>query len=303
MNDDALASQDGTLASLAGNLDLCTFTSAWNGASLPAGTLVNQLAICAYTLKNYNGSIDLTGSIIGMTVSDGTYTYSVSRAATAGPIYVALRPTSSANIEITATADGSHYFVKSLAGKTYAAGNGYNISLRTSQVIQYTSPTLQSTLTFNGSWQSLVNAGTVDYGTISYSTDGGASWSSYATAYAPGTYTIYYKVEPSVGYTGGVGSTLLGNVTMNKAQGWINVSGGDEDWDQEGSMVLTITSSHGGAISVVASGGFSAVYNGVNTVTVTSNKAGGDVTIYCAETDYYTSAEWESDLYVGIIPV
>ena len=62
-----------------------------------------------------------------MTVSDGTNTYTVSRSAAAGPIYVAIRPMTSANIKIYAT-DGVNYYNKNLTGKTYAAGNGYSVS-------------------------------------------------------------------------------------------------------------------------------------------------------------------------------
>lgn len=294
VNYGALASQDGTLATLAGNLDLGTMTAAWDGELLPDGTLVNQLAICAYTIKNYNGSVDLTGSIIGLTVSDGTYSYTVNRAAAAGPIYVAINPTASANIEVTATADGSHYYVKSLTGKTYAAGNGYNISLRTSQLINYTAPTLKGELTFNNSNQSLVNAGTVDYGTILYSIDWGASWSTSAVAFKPDTYTVYYKVEPSAGYTGGVGPTLLGNVTMNKAYGWIEINVQPDGWGSDNPDVfVTITSAHDmSAIRIDMYGEASYSSYGGNSYKL-HGWGGASAEIYCEETEYYTESEGE----------
>ena len=131
VNYDALATQDGTLSSLASNLDYCTLTAAWEGTSLPNGTLENQFAICAFTLKNSDGSSEITNTITGMTISDGIYTYTVSRSATAGPIYVVMRPTTSANIWITATATASSKnYCKSLTSKTYAAGNGYPLALR-----------------------------------------------------------------------------------------------------------------------------------------------------------------------------
>lgn len=134
INYDALATQNGTLATLSSNLDLATKTAAWKGTSLPTATLDNQLAILAITLKN-NAGTEITGKITNMTISDGTYSYNVSREASADPIYVAIIPTTSANIEITATnsftIDPANYVVnytKSLTGKTYAAGNGYNVS-------------------------------------------------------------------------------------------------------------------------------------------------------------------------------
>ena len=129
-NYDALYNnQDGTRATLASNFDFCTGSSPWSGENLPTLMLDNQLAILAITLKNADGSSDITSSITGMTLSDGTYSYAVTRSAAAGPIYVAIRPTASASIYITAT-NGTTNYTKTLTGKTYAADNGYSVSWR-----------------------------------------------------------------------------------------------------------------------------------------------------------------------------
>ena len=114
----------GTLTDLGSKYDLATNSGAWNAGALPSLTLNNQLAILAITLKN---STDITSNITGMTISDGTNTYAVSRSAVAGPIYVAIQPTSGATIEVTAT-DGTDDYVKTLTSKTYAANNGYNVT-------------------------------------------------------------------------------------------------------------------------------------------------------------------------------
>ena len=130
VNYDALASQDGTLATLSSTLDLATYSTAWNGTALPAATLENQLAILALTLKNSDGNSDITSTITGVTLSDGTNSYAVTRSAAAGPIYVAIQPvTTATDIEVTAT-DGTTNYTKSLTGKTYAASNGYSVSWR-----------------------------------------------------------------------------------------------------------------------------------------------------------------------------
>ena len=132
INYEALASQDGTLATLASDLDLATKTAAWEGTSLPSCTLENQLAILAINLK-YFGDItsDITGMII--TTSDGgtgtPFSYTITGQDSDNKIYVAIRPTSGATINITAT-DGSTKYTKSLTGKTYEIGNGYNVSWR-----------------------------------------------------------------------------------------------------------------------------------------------------------------------------
>ena len=124
----ALATQDGTLATLASTLDLAIFDGMLTtGAELPSATLENKLAILAVTLKNNDGSSEITSGITGMTVIDGTNNYAVSRSAAAGPIYVAIRPTASANITVTAKDDTKNY-TKSLTGKTYDASNGYSVS-------------------------------------------------------------------------------------------------------------------------------------------------------------------------------
>lgn len=106
--------------------DYCTKSGAWNADNLPTLTLENQLSILGCTLKNSDGSSNITSSIKGMTISDGTNSYTV-KPSSQSIIYLAIRPTTSANIEIIATV-GTTYLVKSLTGKTYAANNGYSIS-------------------------------------------------------------------------------------------------------------------------------------------------------------------------------
>ena len=137
VNYDALATQNGTLATLSSTLDLATHSAAWNAGSLPAATLENQLAILALTLKNSTGSSTITSGLTQVTVSDGTNTYTVTpTSSTFGTdvIYVAIRPTSSADISVTATTGTTNY-TKSLTGKTYAAGNGYSVSWKMTEAV------------------------------------------------------------------------------------------------------------------------------------------------------------------------
>ena len=130
----ALNSQDGTLSTLSSNLDLATYTGDWNAGALPTGTLTNHLAILAMTLKNDAGGSNITSSITGMTINEGSYTYAISGISSASTIYVAINPTNSANLEITAT-DGTKTYAKALSGKTYAANNGYNVTWKMAEVI------------------------------------------------------------------------------------------------------------------------------------------------------------------------
>ena len=146
---DALATQDGTLTNLASKLDLAIFDgSLTSEAALPASaSMTNQLAILAITLKdNAATPSEITSSITSLTIGDGTNTYTVSRSSAAGPIYVAIRPVTSANIDITAN-DGSQCYNKSLTGKTYAADNGYSVSWKMAEAL-------------------ISNANTVNYGKV-----------------------------------------------------------------------------------------------------------------------------------------
>lgn len=131
-NYDALVAQDGTLANLASFLDFAKYEGTLTAdAKLPTSTvtLTNQLAILALTVKNSDGSSDLTSTITDLTISDGTNSYFVSRAAAAGPIYVAVKPTTAADINVTAF-DGTYVYTKSLSGKSYDANNFYNLGWR-----------------------------------------------------------------------------------------------------------------------------------------------------------------------------
>ena len=205
---------NGTLTDLGSKYDLATKSGAWNGDNLPTLTLENQLAILAVTLKN---STDITGDIRDMTISDGTNTYAVSRSATAGPIYVAIRPTSSATIYVTAT-DGSKNYGKTLATtKTYAAGNGYNVTWNMSEMttITWNSSNI-SNLNVTGTYQSYTKAGI----TLSANDDmNNADWYNYGDESMDG-------IEFSANASGGFTFTALDGKKLTKIEMTLTGSGG-----------------------------------------------------------------------------
>lgn len=136
-----LENQEGNLYVISSILDLCTFDGALSGYELPtSATLTNRLAILAYTLYDGKGTpenkaddVNITESVTKMTFSDGTNNYTVNGRDADGHIYVAIRPTDNANITITAG-----LYEKSLTGKTYAAGQFYNITNRMEKVKYFT---------------------------------------------------------------------------------------------------------------------------------------------------------------------
>lgn len=124
-----LNTQNGTLASLASNLDLAVYDGTLTAEkALPASaTLENKLAILALTIKN-SGGTELTG-ITGMNIIAGTNSYSITGKDGDGHIYAAIQPTSGANISYFAT-DGIKNYTKAVTDKTYAADNIYNLGLK-----------------------------------------------------------------------------------------------------------------------------------------------------------------------------
>lgn len=132
VNLESLASQNGTIAYIAEHLDYCEFTGEWDGSKLPDGIMVNKLAICAFTLKDESGAVDLTGTVTEMTISDGTHSYIIKRKPVPGPVYVALRPTSGADITYEVT--GSRLYTKSVKAETLEAGHFYPQGLKMAEV-------------------------------------------------------------------------------------------------------------------------------------------------------------------------
>ena len=111
--------------------DLAVYDGTLNGYALPASvTLANKLAICAFTIKNADGTQDITTTITNLTISDGTYTYSIGRSNLISPIYVAMMPVDNANITMTATDNDGQHYAKSLTNITYAANNIYPLAMR-----------------------------------------------------------------------------------------------------------------------------------------------------------------------------
>ena len=169
---DAFGTQDGTLTSLANNLDYCRASGSWDGTgNLPTRTLVNQITIGKFTLES--GSTNITSSITGMTVSDGTNNYSVTRSAAAGPIWVAMKVVENKSITITANTGTVYYTnANTISGKTLSAGNIYpvNVTMQESNIVDlskiYTNFTAQDGQTLTGTLSANVKISIADGATV-----------------------------------------------------------------------------------------------------------------------------------------
>ena len=128
VNYDKLKKQDGTLASLAANLDVALYEGSLFGEELPADVILTNL-LCIGVFSIMNDDNDITGNIRMMTVFDGTNLYIVNREPAAGPIYVAMQPTDGDKALQFYTTDGTTNYRKSVSGKTLEPGNMYPVNL------------------------------------------------------------------------------------------------------------------------------------------------------------------------------
>ena len=290
-NYDALYNnQDGTLATLASDFDFCTKSGAWAGDNLPSLTLENQLAILAITLKDEAGANDITGSITGLTLSDGTYSYSVTRSAAAGPIYVAIRPTSSANIDITAT-DGTKNYTKTLTSKTYAASNGYSVSWKMMQVATDLSTltaayTAQDGDILTGTLGSNVKISIADGASVTLKdvTINGVNNTSYkwagitclgdATITLEGTNTVkgFHEYYPGIHVPEGKTLTIQGEGSLNASENGYSAGIGGGDKLSCGNIVI-----NGGTVTATG-GDYAAGIGGVEGSCGAITISGGTVT-------------------------
>lgn len=139
INYSALDTQDGTLSYVAANCDLATCSGEMKDLVLPELTLENRLSILAITLKNSDGTQDITNGITRLTLNvlsllPNSHFYTVERTPADGPIYVAIQRVVEGNIEVTAASTGKKYYTKTLTGKTYEAGHGYNVAWRMAEL-------------------------------------------------------------------------------------------------------------------------------------------------------------------------
>jgi len=302
-----LNSQDGTLTSLAADLDLAVYDGTLTAASeLPASaSLENKLAILALTIKNSEGTEQLTG-ITGMNIIAGTNSYSITGKDGDGHIYAAIQPTSGANISYFAT-DGINNYTKAVTDKTYAANNIYNLGLKMTDASVVSLAGVSEGATINVSNGKTITGTLTDdeYGYLTYATitiedgaivtlkdveinpDGdltsgsgisGITCAGNATIILEGTNTVKGFGRSGIEVKSGKTLTILGTGTLN-ASGYNTFSG----IGGEGNIVINggnITATGGEGAAGIGGGKNAScgniVINSGGTITATGgNKAAG----------------------------
>ena len=288
----ALATQDGTLTTLASTLDLAVFDGTLtDAAQLPAtATLINQLTIGKFAITA--NKTDITSNITGLTIGDGTNTYAITREAAAGPICVAMKPVASATISISAT-DGTTNYARTFTGKTLAQNNIYTLDLTlskqlsgtidlatvTSDIVIADGSTVTGSL--GGNYKVSIAAGasvTLNDVTINGADNYSYSWAGItcegdATIIISGTNTVkgFYSWYPGI-QAGPVGTTLTIDGT-----GSLTATAGDN------AAAIGSASDHSSCGNITINGGTINASSGINGAGIGSGykySSCGDITIY-----------------------
>ncbi|MBP3920023.1 MAG: hypothetical protein J6D28_00490 [Bacilli bacterium] len=202
-------------------------TSNYN-AGQAAYIVTSENGLMSVTANNYSGVYDGEAHGISVSSSGATIKYGTS----SGTYDLDASPT------YTDVGTYTVYYEVTKPGYTTVTGSRtVTISKANGSV---TAPTAK-TLTYNGSAQELINAGSSSTGTIEYKLDDGSYSTSIPTATSDGTYTVYYRVVGDKNHNDVAESSI--SVTINKATINYTANGYSGTYDGE---------AHG--ISVIASG-------------------------------------------------
>ena len=225
-----------------------------------------------------SGTINVTENISGGDLSVKSSNSSIATATINGTVVTIKSGSTAGTATITVTsAETTNYYSASATYSVAVRSGGLNVS-----ATGYTG-------TYDGNAHSITVTAPTG-ATITYSTTENGTYNETNPSYTnAGTYTVYYKVAKA-GYTTVTGSEV---VQINKAPGWVTLSGssGTITYPNDGSF--TVESYHGGALSVTTSS------NSVATATISGTKVTvksgttantATITVTSAETTNYTAA-------------
>ena len=237
-------------------------------------------SVIAPTVKNltYNGSAQAlvnagstnTGTI-QYKLNNGTYSNSIPTATNAGTYTVYYK----------VIGDANH---NDVSEKSVTV----TINKATGSVI---APTVK-TLTYNGSTQALVNAGSTNTGTIQYKLNNRTYSNSIPTATNVGTYTVYYKVIGDANHNDVTEKAIT--ATINKANNTLKLSSNSGSYTYPNSGTFSVTTNVSGGDLSCSSNNSSVATCKISGTTVTvipgTTKGSATITVTSKETANYNSS-------------
>ncbi len=276
----ALATQDGTFATIASNLDLAAFDGTMTAqGNLPStATLENQLTIGKFTIKNTSDA-DITNTVTKLTIGDGTNTYTVNTS-TLSTIYVAMKPIAGSQTVTVNATDGTNNYTKSVKGNDLAASNIYDITVKVIRKItylKYTSATDSSyvdVLTTNATiWTGTVSTGDINVSAGTYIVEGTATCTGRLILKGEVNLILTNGSKLTVDgdinaastplniYGQGISSSM-GQLVVNSSSGNSAIKVNDKDLTIHGGKVVANAMDNGGH-GIFTYGGSFTLYNGV----------------------------------------
>jgi hypothetical protein len=300
---DLLAAQDGTLATIATDLDLCQSSGA--KLSVNAGhaslngivVLANQLAIVKFTLTDGTNAINATE----FTIKDGSDNVitTVTSSPAASEFYVAMAPASAAEFHFEAS-DGDFTYTYEKSGVTLATATYYQspitmTSTKYAGTIEFSKETDSQTWSATAAENTYQLAATVTGdGTVTYSVNAdntcGASINASTgalTFLTAGTVTVTATAADSETYTYAT-NTATYTLTINKAEGTISFAKDSESkLTTDAPFTITLTNTGDGSVS----------YSSDKTSVADVDASTGEVTIKGAGTATITATVTDGTNY------
>ena len=200
-----------------------------------------------FTIKKAAGSVTTKPTAKSLTYNNTEQALVTAGSGTGTMMYKLGSGSWGTSIPTSKNAGNYTVYYKASASTNYEESASGSVAVNIAKVTPtVTAPTAKS-LTYNGSAQALVNAGSTNYGTLKYSTDG----STYSTSIPSGTnatsYTVYYRVDGDSNVNSVAAKTL--SVTIAKADPTYNApTKNDRTYDTTSKSLLNAGAVTGGTI-------------------------------------------------------
>ena len=207
-----------------------------------ASTNYEQSATGSITVSVQKANISPTVSISNWTYGNSASNPSVVGNSGGGTVTYYYKSTSSSSWSTTKPSNAGNYNIRAdiAATTNYNSGTCTNSFTINKANPTYTAPTAKS-LTYNGSAQSLLNAGSTNHGTIQYSSDGSNWGTTIPSQTNPNTYTTYWKLVGDANHND-VSSTSISTTIAKASQSAPTATGATTTYN----TTATATASGGG---------------------------------------------------------
>ena len=257
----------------------------------PAGRYSGDAVPRAFTVNKSGKSISFANTSVVKTYGDAAFTQTVTNTGSGTVTYSSgnsnVATVNSSSGQVTIKAAGSAVITATVTDTEYDsyATKTATYTLTVNKAAStYTAPTAKN-LTYSGSAQALVNAGSTSHGTMQYKLDNGSWGTSIPTATNAGSYTVYYKVVGDANHNDNSGGSVAvtiakGSSSMSNGSGAVSFTSSNAV-NSTISRTITCTNCSVSGVSVASGSGFSVSHSG-NTVTVTRTTAdafSGSVTV------------------------